>query len=233
MLLRCFSVQQVGCTACNNITIINNIFFILTTVQEDPTPAIQYTGSTHFVEFTFNVSAAPGSVQRTEVRIYHSAVASVVGCDTSNGVLLKLLALNSQNQATVIDNVTVHMDKDNDKWVIFDSMKYDWKTAQDNVHRLAIAVSGTCSNVELNKLGFVVDITDQDKLPLLAVFTTQERRMTEVKLLPTNLVNDLLERSATVEQKRSAEKRMTSTCRFQEYQVRYDSPVLMTQHFSY
>ena len=83
--------------------------------------------SAHFIEFIFNVSSTPGTIQRTEVHIYHSAVASVEGCDTTNGVLLKLLAVNDQNQASVIDNVTVHIDQDHDGWVIFDSITYDWR----------------------------------------------------------------------------------------------------------
>ena len=110
-------------------------------------------------------------------------------------------------------------------------MKYDWKFEQGNVHKLAVAVSGACSNVELNKLGFVVDVSDQDKLPLLAVFTLQERMMTEVKLLPTALVNALLQQSADgVEQKRSIEKKSTSTCHFQEYTVRYNRPALIAHY---
>ena len=131
----------------------------------------------------------------------------------------------------MIDNVTVHLDKDDDKWVIFDSVKkYDWKFEQNNVHKLAIAVSGACSNVELNKLGFVVDNTDQNKLPLFAVFTVQERMMTEVKLLPTALVKDMLERSVEgVEQKRTIEKK-SPTCHFQKYTVRYNRPALIA-HF--
>ena len=161
------------------------------------------------------------------MRVYHSAVASVEGCDTTNGVLLKLLAVNDQNQASVIDNVTVHIDQDHDGWVIFDSITYDWRMEQDDVHmhRMAITVSGTCSSVELNKLGFVTDNNDQNKLPLLAVFTTQERIMTEVKLLPTTLVNELLEQSSagSVDQKRSINR-----CHLKHHTVRCNSPALMT-----
>ena len=174
--------------------------------------------SAHFIEFTFNVSSTPGTIQRMEVRVYHSAIASVEGCDTTNGVLLKLLAVNDQNQASVIDNVTVHFDQDHDGWVIFDSITYDWRMEQDDVHmhRMAITVSGACSSVELNKLGFVIDNNDQNKLPLLAVFTTQEQMMTEVKLLPITLVNELLEQSAgSIDQKRS-----TDRCHFKQYTVR-------------
>ena len=185
------------------------------------------------MEFTFNASATPGTIKRIEVRIYHSAVASVEGCNTTNGVLLKLLAVNDQNQASVIDNVTVYIDQDQDGWVIFDSITYDWRTEQDNVHlhRMAITVSGACSSVELNKIGFVVDNNDQNKLPLLAVFTTQERIMTEVNILPAALVNELLEQSAvsSVDQKRS-----TNNCHLVHHKVRCNSPVLMTYAvFSY
>ena len=160
------------------------------------------------------------------MRVYHSAIASVEGCDTTNGVLLKLLVINDQNQASVIDNVTVHIDQDHDGWVIFDSITYDWRMEQDDVHmhRMAITVSGACSSVELNKLGFVTDNNDQNKLPLLAVFTTQDRLMTEVKLLPTTLVNELLKQSAgNTEQKRS-----TDHCHLEQYTVRCNSPALMT-----
>ena len=157
------------------------------------------------------------------MRVYHSAVASAEGCDTTNGILLKLLAVNDHNQASVIDNVTVHIDQDHDGWVIFDSIMYYWRMEQDDVHRMAITVSGACSSVELNKLGFVMDDNDQNKLPLLAVFTTQERMMTEVKLLPTALVNELLEQSAgSVERKRS-----TNHCHLKHYSVRWNSHALM------
>ena len=152
------------------------------------------------------------------MRVYHKAVASVEGCDTTNGVLLKLLAVNDQNQASVIDNVTVHIDQDHDGWVIFDSITYDWRMEQDYVHmhRMAITVSGACSSVELNKLGFAIDSNEQNKLPLLAVFTTQERIMTEVKLFPTALVNELLEQSAgSIDEKRS-----TDRCQFKQHTVR-------------
>ena len=116
----------------------------------------------------------------------------------------------------MIDNVTVHIDYDG--WVIFDSITYDWRMEQDDVHmhRMAITVSGACSSVELNKLGFVTDSNDQNKLPLLAVFTTQERIMTEVKLFPTALVNELLKQSVgSIDQKRS-----TDRCHFKQYTVR-------------
>ena len=63
----------------------------------------------------------------------------------------------------MIDNVTVHIDQDHDGWVIFDSITYDWRMEQDDVHmhRMAITVSGACSSVELNKLGFVIDSNEQ------------------------------------------------------------------------
>ena len=153
------------------------------------------------------------------MRVYHSAVASVEGCDITNGVLLKLLTVNDHNQATVIDNITVHIDQDHDGWVIFDSIMHYWRLEQDDVHRMAITVSGACSSVELSKLGFVIDDNDQNKLPLLAVFATQERMMTEVNILPTTLVNELLEQSVgSIDQKRS-----TDRCHFKQHTVRYYS----------
>ena len=68
--------------------------FIFNTVQEDPTPAITQMGpadSTHFIEFMFNVSSTPGTIQRIEVRVYHKVVASIEDCDTTNRILLKHL----------------------------------------------------------------------------------------------------------------------------------------------
>ena len=68
--------------------------FIFNTVQEDPTPAITQMGSAdsvHFIEFMFNVSSTPGTIQRIEVHIYHKAVVFIEDCDTTNGILLKHL----------------------------------------------------------------------------------------------------------------------------------------------
>lgn len=177
----------------------------LTTVETGPAVA----GFAQTIEFKFNVSSISGNIQRTEVRIHHQAVATVAGCDVSTGVNLKLLAL-SQSPPSVIDSVDVHLNHDG--WVIFDSVSYDWKMGQNSVHKMAIGVAGDC---QLNKLGFVYDVDDKDTLPSMMVFASQEKLMTEVKLLPSSFVNKLVEQSAG-QQKRST---TNSRCHLQTYSV--------------
>ena len=95
-------------------------------------------------------------------------------------------------------------------------MTGEWNIDDVHMHRMAITVSGACSSVELNKLGFVTDNDDQNKLPLLAVFTIQEQIMTEVKSLSTALMKELVKQSAgNIDQKRS-----TNRCHLKHHTVR-------------
>ena len=121
------------------------------------------------------------TIHKTEVRVYRSTMSS--DCDTTDGLNLKLFTVNDQNEASQIDSVTVHMDHEG--WIIFDSATY-----QPNMHKMAISVTaGSCANVKLTQLGF--EINDNDKLPMLVVFTSQERMMTETRLMPASLVDEL------------------------------------------
>lgn len=108
--------------------------------------------------------------------------------------------------ATKIDEVDVHV-KEYTGWVIFDSIKnYQWKIG---VHRMAVAVSGDCHKIGLAQLGFRVT-TDDSTEPMLAMFTSQERLMTEVQMLPSVLVDDLMVNSDSVNeapQKRATQSR--------------------------
>ena len=64
---------------------------------------------------------------------------------------------------------------------------------QDSMRRMAIAVTeGSYSNVKLTELGFVVDNNNENMLPMLVLFTSQEQMMTETRLLPASLVDELL-----------------------------------------
>lgn len=188
-------------------------------MQEDPQQKISHKGTelTHVIEFTFNVSSISGTRHKTEVRVYHSAVdaTSLRNC----GVRLRLFAVDHQNKATEIDDVSIH--HNHDGWVIFDSIRHTWEMEQ----KLAIAAvtSGTCpSDDSLSKLGFKVNKDNKNKQPMLVVFTSQERLMTEVKLAPSTIVDELLEDSNT-QQKRQTD---TGRCRLQSYQVRSNNVTL-------
>ena len=154
-------------------------------------------------------------IHKTEVRVFHSAVKnlqSLNGCDLTNGLSLKLFTVNSNNEASHIDTVNVHTNHDG--WVIFDSVFY-----HDNMHRMAIAVTDSpCSNVKLTDLGF--KINDDDKLPMLVVFTSQELQMTETRLLPAVLVDELSKEN-TAEASHSLQKRNNNgRCHLQAHTVR-------------
>ena len=164
----------------------------------------------------FNVTATSGDLHKIEVRVFHSAVAdtNTLGCDVSNGVHLKLLKVNDKNETTKIDQVIVHFNEEG--WVIFDSMNYDWKLGENGMHRLAIAVSGNCKDVSLTKLGF--DITNE--VPILIVFASQEEVMTEVNLLPPSLVNEFLDSETSDKQYQKRQMQTTKRCQLESYTVR-------------
>ena len=205
---------QLKCSSAQVSTMDNIIYcttkLIYITAQEDPVPRITLGGQAiqHVIEFKFNVSSMSGTIHKTEVRVFHSAVknqASLNGCDSTNE--LSLYTVNSNNEARKIDSVNVHTNHDG--WVIFDSVTY-----QPNMHRMAIASS--CSSVELTDLGFKID--DDDKLPMLVVFTSQELLMTETRLLPAILVDELSKENAA-ESSHGLQKRNSVRCHLQSHTV--------------
>ena len=153
-----------------------------------------------------------GTIHKTEVRVYHSP-ANSESCD---GIRLKLFTVDDRHHAIDIDSVAVHANHDG--WVIFDSVEY-----QNNMRRMAIAVTeGSCSNVKLTELGFVVDNNNENMLPMLVVFTSQERMMTETRLLPASLVDELLVEDSVSSD--GLQKRNTNNhgrCHLQSHTVRY------------
>lgn len=133
---------------------------------------------------------------------------------------MKLLEVDEKNNAKKIDNVVVHIGSSNEGWVIFDSMNHDWSMGKDHVYRMAIAASGACKGVELTELGF--SINNENELPMLVMFTSQEELMTEVKLLPSSLVDELssVDTRSDIVQKRQTENRR---CHKIPYTVRDDN----------
>ena len=151
-----------------------------------------------------------GTIHKTEVRIYHSPIDSE-GCD---GISLKLFTVDNRRQASEIDSVAVHANHEG--WVIFDSVIY-----QQNMRRMAVAVTGSCSNLKLSQLGFEIDNNNENMLPMLVVFTSQERMMTETRLLPASLVDELLVEDAV--SSNNVQKRNTppARCYLKSHTVRY------------
>ena len=124
--------------------------------------------------------------------------------------------MNNQHQASEIDSVAVHATHEG--WVIFDSVIY-----QHDMHRMVVAVTkGSCSNMKLTQLGFEIDHNDENKLPMIVVFTSQERMMTETRLLPASLVDELLVEDSVSSNNLQRKKRNTNVrCHLQSYTVRY------------
>jgi len=187
--------------------------FIHTIVNENPTPAIKHNGNGYnkIMDFKFNVTLIPGlELQQSEVRVYHNIG---VGASCAKFSVL-LFEVNDKNEATEIDKVTIETNYKG--WVIFDSA--DWqKRKQNGIHRLAVAVSNNdCPSDSLQSLGFPINNGDSNTLPMLVLFTSQERLMTEVKIISPTLAQDLLE-------DQQKKKRQTTTnpkrCHLQDHEV--------------
>lgn len=144
------------------------------------------------------------------MRVYHSPINS----ESCDGIRLKLFTVDRQHQASEIDSVAVH--PKHDGWVIFDSVNY-----RDGMRRMAVAVTeGSCSSVKLTQLGFVVDNNNENKLPMLVVFTSQERMMTETRLLPASLVDELLVEDAVSSSNLQKRNTHNTRCHLQSHTVR-------------
>jgi len=182
----------------------------LSTATLDKT--VTYGGGTynHAVELVFNVSAIyeTGAIQKTEVRIFHTPVA-VDSC--ANNIHLKLV-----NAAQVIDEVNV--DYEHKGWVIFDNVKYNWKTMEEtNEHTVAIVVENKCKDKSLTDLGFHVDSGRQ---PILVVFSSQKQVMTEISIIPPSFFENVLSPSKRDVEDAPVKRQTKNGCHLQSYTVR-------------